>query len=97
MINQKKKKKKQLDDPLDEIVVETYFESESERSPIRQEELGFGFESLQRDSSVKSTFQKTGSLGGNVSVSNTNTTTNLGDPTSNAIPEKAMSDHPRFQ
>ncbi|CAH1438286.1 unnamed protein product [Lactuca virosa] len=43
------KKKKQLEDPLDEVVVETDFESGSDKSPIHHEVHGFGFSSPQRD------------------------------------------------
>lgn len=63
-------------DPLDEVVVKTYFKSGSEISPICQD-IGLYFKTPQRDSPVKSTFKETEILGGTVHVSHTDTTTNF--------------------
>lgn len=73
-------------DPLDEVVVETATESESERSDIHYDDTGF--DSLQRDSLVKSNFEDTENCGGNVHIYNTDTTTNLSDPPHTSIPKK---------
>lgn len=80
-------KKRQNVDSLDKVVVETATDSESERSDICYDDTIFG--SPQRDSPVKSIFEETKNPGGNVNVSNTDTTTNLSDPLFVSIHEKA--------
>lgn len=59
------------------------------RSPIRHD-IGLDFETPQRHPPVKSTFEETGGLGGTVHVSNTDTTTNLGEYPITTIPKKAV-------
>ncbi|CAH1426198.1 unnamed protein product [Lactuca virosa] len=90
MVKKIKKKKRQLADPLDEVIVETDLGSGSESSAIRHDDIGFGFETPQRDSPVKSIFEYTGSLGGHVHVSNMDTTTNLCESPSTSIPAKEI-------
>lgn len=79
-----------MDDPLDEAVIKTDFDSGSERTPVHYEYFGFGFEKPQRDSPVKSNFEENGSLGGHVHVSHTDTITNLGESPSSTIPTKGV-------
>lgn len=85
----KTKKKMQLVDPLDEVVVETDFESGSDRSTIHQD-IEMGCEAPQRASPVKLTFKETVSLGGTIHVSRTDTTTNLSESPIINIPEKVV-------
>ena len=47
-----KKKKKQLEDPLDEVVQENDFEDGSDQSPIRNEDIGFDITSEGLSSQV---------------------------------------------
>ena len=87
MVKNITKKKRQNVDPFDDVVVETAIESESERSDIRYDDIGFN--SLQRDSPVKSNFEEIENPGSNVYISDTDTTTNLSDLLHISIPEKA--------
>lgn len=85
MVKKIKVKKKQLEDPLDEVVQETDFEDDGTQCPLHHENIGFT--SPLRDSPVKLTFEETGSLGGSMNVSNTDTTTPVGDFSTISIPE----------
>ena len=61
MVKKIKKKKKQLEDPLDEVVQKTDIEDEGTQSPLRNSDIGFA--APHRDSPVKLTFKATGSFG----------------------------------
>ena len=93
MVKKIKKKEKILQDPLDEIVVETKFEDDSDQSSLHNHNMGFS--SPQRDSPFKSTFEETGSLGGFVKAFNVDTTTNLGDFLNPSIPKQTSVYHPK--
>lgn len=85
MVPKLKNKKNKLEDPLEEVVQETHSEDGSDQYHIQTTDIGF--DSPQKESPVKLTFEVTGSLSGSMKVCNTHTTTNLGDTSTIFIPE----------
>lgn len=81
------KKRKTIQDPSDEVVLEIDFE-DIDQSLLKNNNNGFN--SPQRDSPVKSTFEATGSLSGFMKTSHVGTSTNLGVSSIFSIPEQAL-------
>lgn len=81
------KKKMQLEDPLDKVIVETDHGSDRKGLIFALKTLTF---LTSKDSLVQSIFKEIGNPGANVNVSNMDTNTNSSDSPSTSILEKTM-------
>lgn len=81
------KKKKLIEDPLDEVVVEIDFENSGKsQSPTHHDDMGIPSPSM--NSPLNSIFEETGGSGGNVEEFYVDTTTNRGDPSQVSAPKQ---------